>query len=235
MKFNDQNKAPITEIFSSFQGEGARAGERQIFIRFSGCNIKCRYCDEANNKVRQYSVSEVISEVKRLNKIARHSVISLTGGEPLIYIDFLMSLVRVLKKLNFKILLETNGILWKNYRLVSAAVDIVSMDIKLPSVTGSGNFLREHGQFLSLAKKKEIYLKAVVRKGLNLKEFKEHLEVIKKNAAEIVLYLQLAFNRKEKYVSKSNIKFLDCTQKMASKILSNARIGVQLHKILSIK
>ena len=61
-------KAPIIEIFSSFQGEGLLIGERQIFVRFAGCNLDCNYCDTKNSKSESsgklMSVEEVCSEIE---------------------------------------------------------------------------------------------------------------------------------------------------------------------------
>ena len=78
------NKAPISEIFSSIQGEGIFVGVRQIFIRFSGCNLdKCIFCDEDAFETSSMTVEEVSAVVRDLSKKSRPHSVSLTGGEPL--------------------------------------------------------------------------------------------------------------------------------------------------------
>ena len=82
--------APITEIFSSIQGEGIFLGQKQIFIRFHGCNINCNYCDEKEKKYfLNLSVKEAINKIESLNGHKRKNLffVSITGGEPLLYAD----------------------------------------------------------------------------------------------------------------------------------------------------
>jgi len=101
--------AYISEIFSSIQGEGLYVGRRQVFVRFCGCNLACRYCDTAGsrhsaphcrvetqpgsgtgeriaNPISAESLSEIVG---RFARAARHHSISLTGGEPLLHADFI--------------------------------------------------------------------------------------------------------------------------------------------------
>ncbi|MBN1405468.1 MAG: 7-carboxy-7-deazaguanine synthase QueE, partial [Candidatus Omnitrophica bacterium] len=67
------NTANVLEIFSSIQGEGIYVGERQIFIRFAGCNLNCVYCDTKNNKKPfNLSASQILAQVKKLNKEKIH-------------------------------------------------------------------------------------------------------------------------------------------------------------------
>ena len=123
-------KAPIIEIFSSFQGEGLLIGERQIFVRFAGCNLDCNYCDTKNSKSESsgklMSVEEVCSEIEKIITPDCKTV-SFTGGEPSLYPEFISE---VSKNLNLKIMLETNGTLPENIDLIEK-LDIVSLDIKL--------------------------------------------------------------------------------------------------------
>ena len=117
-----QDKVLIKEIFESVQGEGPYVGINQLFIRFSNCNLKCKYCDtDFRTDLKEYSVPELYSEIKKYNKI--HSV-SLTGGEPLIEVKFLKQLLPLLNK---KVYLETNGTLYENLKTVIDYIDIVSI------------------------------------------------------------------------------------------------------------
>ena len=80
-------KAKITEIFSSIQGEGPYVGIKQVFVRFFGCNTKCVWCDTQKSSFKEYSIKEAASKIRLLSAYS-HSV-SFTGGEPLLYKDFI--------------------------------------------------------------------------------------------------------------------------------------------------
>ena len=124
-------KAPIIEIFSSFQGEGLFIGQRQIFVRFAGCNLNCSYCDTGNSKSENsgklMTVGEVLEAIEDIRTPDCH-VISFTGGEPSLYPEFINE---VASRTDLKILLETNGTLPEKINLIKR-LDIVSLDIKLP-------------------------------------------------------------------------------------------------------
>ena len=90
-------RAEISEIFESIQGEGILVGVRQIFVRFARCNLSCTYCDTvknselffdyiSNRRLRNPISAEYVSSVIRSANV--HSI-SLTGGEPLLYADFI--------------------------------------------------------------------------------------------------------------------------------------------------
>ena len=124
-------KAPIIEIFSSFQGEGLFIGQRQIFVRFAGCNLNCNYCDTNDSKSEKsgklMTVDEVLAAIEKVRTPDCH-VISFTGGEPSLYPEFINEVAR---QTDLKILLETNGTLPEKIDFIEK-LDIVSLDIKLP-------------------------------------------------------------------------------------------------------
>ena len=157
-------KAPVSEIFFLHQGEGVFVGEPQVFVRFVGCNLRCDYCDTADNQVitehqKYYSVDDILGRVKKLSG-GKPCTVSLTGGEPLLYAGFLARLLPALKKLKYKTYLETNGTLPELYREVARWVDVVSMDMKVASACRA-SYWAEHRAFLSAAGKKA-FVKLVI-------------------------------------------------------------------------
>lgn len=93
----------VNEIFYSLQGEGHFAGTPAIFIRFSGCNLKCSFCDTDHSSYSEMTEEEIVAEACRFP--ARHIVI--TGGEPTLQIT--ASLVNKLHVAGFFVQIETNG------------------------------------------------------------------------------------------------------------------------------
>lgn len=153
-------KARITEIFDSIQGEGIYLGERQIFIRFFGCNLNCQFCDTKSDCALECTPEEAFSQV-RAYKGSYHSV-SFTGGEPLVQKDAVKALAGLTKAAGYLNYLETNGTLPEALEEAIDFFDIVAMDIKLPSSTGLGHFWQAHRDFLRIAAKKSVFLKAVI-------------------------------------------------------------------------
>lgn len=95
----------INEIFYSLQGEGANTGIPAVFIRFSGCNLRCSFCDTNHESGSMMSDEEIISEV---NRYQQARIVVLTGGEPSLFID--RDFIDLLKKSTCKIItIETNG------------------------------------------------------------------------------------------------------------------------------
>lgn len=93
-------KLPINEIFNSIQGEGYNAGMPATFIRLSGCNLKCEWCDTEHKQNNLLTVDEIIS-----NSLLDNIII--TGGEPCIH--DLGELVEKLKRYKHSVCVETNG------------------------------------------------------------------------------------------------------------------------------
>ena len=95
----------INEIFYSLQGEGYHSGTPAVFVRFSGCNLRCAFCDTQHQQGVMMSLQEIVHEV---NKYPQAPLLVLTGGEPSLFID--EAFVAELKqKTGKKIAIETNG------------------------------------------------------------------------------------------------------------------------------
>lgn len=168
----------INEIFSSIQGEGIFLGEKQVFVRFAGCNLKCSYCDTAFENFREYDAQGLLAEIESYGKNL-HSI-SLTGGEPLLQKDFLKEILACLKQRNYRTYLETNGILPYGLAEVIDNVDIVAMDIKLPSSSenAANSYWQEHRDFIQIARKKDMFIKAVISISTTEDDFVTMLDML---------------------------------------------------------
>lgn len=135
--------ASLIEVFCAVQGEGPYVGVRQSFVRFSGCNLNCNYCDTpiappASCRYESPGKPATFSDVKNPMDPARvdqliesydkiHSV-SLTGGEPLLHADFISAL-----STDVPLYLESNMTLPDMARKLENRVSYVSGDVKLDS------------------------------------------------------------------------------------------------------
>ena len=99
----------INEIFYTLQGEGAHSGIPAVFVRFSGCNLHCPWCDTDFSDFTEMSAEQIVAEVKELYDIPneRRKMVVLTGGEPALQVD--KELVDALHQAGFYICIETNG------------------------------------------------------------------------------------------------------------------------------
>jgi len=116
----------VNEIFYSLQGEGFLAGVPSVFVRLTGCPLRCRWCDTkyawAEEAGRQYSVAEIVEQVQRWPC----GFVVVTGGEPMIHSD-LPQLVRQLKAAGKHITIETAGIAY----IPDMPCDLMSISPKL--------------------------------------------------------------------------------------------------------
>jgi len=172
--------ANVFEVFSSVQGEGIFVGRRQVFVRFTGCNLACRYCDTAEARepvamaklevvpgAREFkeaenplAVGELADWIVHLDQTRRHDAVSLTGGEPLLAAGFIAELIPLCEGRRFH--LETNGTLPGELEKVIDLIDVVAMDIKLASSSGEATDLGVSREFLSIAVRRSAFVKVVV-------------------------------------------------------------------------
>lgn len=97
----------VNEIFHSLQGEGYNSGTPAVFIRFSGCNLQCPFCDTQHESGTEMTEQEVVEAVKHLAPCS--SLVVVTGGEPALQLT--ASLVDALHEIGKRVAVETNGTL----------------------------------------------------------------------------------------------------------------------------
>lgn len=230
------SQSRITEIFSSLQGEGTHVGERHLFIRFEECHMHCGYCDELNKIGTERTLDDVMTTLRQLEmENGPHSFVSLTGGEPLLYLAFIKPLMQQLKKEGFRIYLETSGVLWKALEEVIRWCDCIAMDLKPGSVTHEKNFYAAHRRFLKIAKAKETFLKIVLSKEIDLQEFDSLIQIVKEEAAELPVILQPISTEIEGHEDPDLMTLLWDLQRRASRQVSRVSIVPRFHKILKIR
>jgi 7-carboxy-7-deazaguanine synthase len=199
----------VHEIFASIQGEGKHIGKPQAFIRLTGCNLRCSWCDTkyAYAGGRKMSVSEVVTAVRRLGLRS----VCVTGGEPLIQAKELRELIAKLKSAGCEVVLETNGTLYD--KAVFDKADCVSMDMKPPS---SGQ--KSDERLLKKLRGKD-QVKVVVA---NEKDLEFARKIIKKSPAEVII--QPVEGNDVKPIAEAVLR-----RKLHCRVLP------QLHKIVGLK
>ena len=222
-------KARIAEVFDSVQGEGIYLGEKQIFVRFFGCNLNCVYCDTKLDRFMEYEPHELVEEIK-LYRDKYHSI-SFTGGEPLLCKDFLKEVLKLTAKFGHKHYLETNGTLVPELEELIGDIDFVAMDLKFPSSSGMGNLWDTHKKFLEIASQKEVFLKAIICEGTKEDDLREAIKLIKEISPSSVLVLQPNSHEDQIFLQGKLSKYKEICRE-ASVI---ACVIPQIHKITGIR
>ncbi len=201
----------LTEVFSGIQGEGICVGYRQIFIRLCGCNLDCDYCDTSDSRSvppvcclertpgrrdfaqvpNPVSLDRVIECVSGLNsqRGLHHSVV-LTGGEPLLDLDWAVEIARAVKESGMQVMIETNGSLPENLGPILPLIDIISMDVKLTSAAGGEDLIERHREFMANASGKRLYVKMVVCSATRADEIEAASRIVGEIDRRISVVLQ---------------------------------------------
>jgi len=243
-------KAELQEMFSSVQGEGLFIGVRQVFIRFQGCNLDCRYCDTGKNarfdwcsmeenpgrsdfvRVKNpVSLDCVTGHLERWESLKPgiHHSISLTGGEPLLNCDILREWLPQLRRF-LPIHLETNGTLPAALSALIGSIDHISMDIKLPSVSGQSGLWDQHAKFLEIAARTSVAVKIVIGETVDDQEMVTACQMISTIGRDIPLILQ-PVTREDGSPGITPGKAI-ALQELAAGLLNDIRIIPQTHKLL---
>ena len=134
----------INEIFYSIQGESTNAGFPSLFIRLSGCNMNCCYCDTEYAKSEGFAVSidKIIDDIAKYKSLHH---ITITGGEPLLQPNSIILMDRLIES-GYPVQLETNGSISIEY--VPDEVKKI-VDVKTPSSGEVASFLQENLRFMN--------------------------------------------------------------------------------------
>ena len=138
----------VVEKFTSINGEGTRAGELAVFVRFKGCKLRCSYCDTmwANEADCSYE-EETPEEITNYVLATGIRNVTLTGGEPLLQKD-IRKLIYLLLQAGLRVEIETNGAV----RLSEFCEErpIFTMDYKLPSSGCEEHMIAENMELLEI-------------------------------------------------------------------------------------
>ena len=139
----------VAEKFISINGEGQRAGELAVFLRFAGCNLNCSYCDTKWANLPD-TKSEYESPDELVQYVSRSGVrnVTLTGGEPLLQKD-IEELVKKLVSSGSRVEIETNGSISIAQLASAKERPVFTMDYKLPSSGMESFMLKENFKYLT--------------------------------------------------------------------------------------
>ena len=178
----------IAELFYSIQGEGSLVGVPSVFVRTSGCNLRCRWCDTPYTSWQpegtDWPLDRILDEVKAQG--ARHVVV--TGGEPMIAPE-IMPLTERLRKAGLHITVETAGTVFE-----PVACDLMSISPKLSNSTPEGPFAAQHERvriqhevLRRLIARYEYQLKFVMDKPQDLPEVVALVEALGADRGRVIL------------------------------------------------
>lgn len=210
----DGTTLDVVNIFATLQGEGIYAGFPAVFIRLSGCNLACSFCDTEFETFNKMAVADIVKNVVQLanndEKRVRNLVV-ITGGEP-----FRQPIEKLCEELlfnDFKIQIETNGTL---YRKLPDTVEIICS----PKNTGNGYFpIRE--DLLARINAFKFIISAHDENYANIAEIGQ--------ADKIPVYVQ-PMDEHDEIKNHANLQ-------LAAKLaLENGyRLSLQIHKLLGIE
>ncbi len=217
----------ITEIYKSLQGESTHAGLPCVFVRLTGCNLRCSWCDSEYTFQggQKMSLEEVLAEVKRLSP--NGGLVEITGGEPMLQEREVLPLMKEFLADGYRVLLETSG--ERPLERVPAEV-IKIVDVKCPNSGEPDTFLFEN--LATLTARDEVkFVLASHHDYVFARDFtRQHNLVERVNA---VLFSP-AF-RKDATGSRDSSHCLVDPQELAEWMLADevpARLGLQLHKFI---
>jgi len=217
----------VTEIYKSLQGESTHAGLACVFVRLTGCNLRCRWCDSEYtfHGGQRMSSDQIVAEVSRLS--LGGGLVEITGGEPLLQEREVVPLMQRLIDQGYLVLLETSG----ERPLENVPREVIKIvDVKCPDSGEGGSFRLENLD--SLTAKDELKFVLASRADYDFaRDFLRQHDLAKKVNAVL---LSPAF-RKDATGARDGSHCLLDPQQLAQWLIRDnlpARLGLQLHKFI---
>ena len=242
----------LSELFVSLQGEGSYSGQRQLFVRLSGCNMRCGYCDTPDSleKSQHCRVDFPGGESKFLDNpvsvetlaavVARFiaedpsiAMLAVTGGEPMMQADFLEAWFKASPP-ERPCLLETNATIARGLDRLLPSFSVVSADVKLPSNSGEVSFWKQHEEFLSGCDGVELYVKMPVDAVTSREDVVRGAELVARCAPAATLYLQPLADPGSNEAARP-AAFMEELLAAASARVADTRVSVQMHKMMGLR
>jgi 7-carboxy-7-deazaguanine synthase len=247
-----QPQGYLSEVFVSFQGEGSRAGQRHLFVRFAGCNIRCRWCDTPDSLVKvatcrvdypsgdhevlanPLSIGELSDVVSRfVREDPSIAMVAITGGEPMVQGTFLAAWLEEAPP-GVPCLLETNALLTTALDDVLEGIEVVSADVKLPSNSGEDEFWDRHRRFLEACRGTEVYVKIPVDEGTSPADVVRAAALVAEAAPGAILFVQPLTDPVTTGWCIS-VKHLEDLAAVASAEVRDTRVLPQIHKLVGVR
>jgi 7-carboxy-7-deazaguanine synthase len=246
----------VGEIFSGIQGEGLCLGQRQIFVRCAGCNLRCSYCDttwarertlhcrlertpgkrDFEERANPLHIEDAVDFILRLHAPPTlHDAVSFTGGEPLMQADFVHDVAQRVRTAGLKTYLETNGTLAEPLSRVLDVIDVIAMDVKLASAAGFECW-HDHEAFIKTAAQSVergslLFVKAVFAETTTEQEIERLGCLLQASGADIPLVLQPVSLVAGGPEPPSPVRAL-ALQAVAKEFLRDVRVIPQMHKVM---
>lgn len=238
-RIENKARARVSEIFTSIEGEGIFVGKKTMFIRLSGCHLKCRWCDTKYALPLDSGTDYQIDEIKDLiiKELRPFTYkVNFTGGEPLLQTEAVIELADFIKKqTNLKTYMESSCFDSELFSKVIPYIDICKIEFKTDDSNvvedkEYDNLLLNEIRCLELAveSNKATYIKIVVTNSTNLESFKNLVYNISKKIkpSDILGFIiQPSFGIDQPTVNK----LLD-TYDIVEPMFPEVRIIPQLHK-----
>jgi 7-carboxy-7-deazaguanine synthase len=214
----------ITEIYRSIQGESSFAGLPCTFVRLTGCNLRCTWCDSEYTFTggKRMSLEEVVKEVQHQSPAG---LVEVTGGEPMLQEREVVPLMERLMDLGYTVLLETSG--ERPLQTVPARV-IKIVDVKCPG-SGEGKTFREEN-LKALQPHDELKFVLADRA-----DYEFARDFVKRHALEAANVIFSPAFRKEANGSRDASNCMTDPRELAEWIVAdglNVRLGLQIHKFI---